>query len=516
MHSYRPAHARRSFATLLALVLILPLTLTLSGCARAYTQSDVEDYVRNELGIEEFTIASEPVQKDPDHANYKYWEVTTDWYGLDRPITFDVIEYSAIDVTLAHKHSLHGDASDAIREAIVRMYHSDGKLTVFQVEDDDGELVNEWRYPVSCRADFEGSWSEIKKIQAFLKKYPRIGDVYFRIHYYVESADEAERYSDTFYDTYPISVETTTTHDDFLSQLYEHDGTEPVDLYLKDSLRFGVRSRIDEFSDAEIARVVKNENLTPVREYDDGKVFDPTIVYQVTNSAFPQIAYGNLFELARIVGLQVEGTWAEFEVRGADGQDYVFAYKNPAGDGWPAVTSVVAEQILGIPIDTLEKTVDRTISAETLAYVGMTPQELASYIEAHSQGLRVSTTIVDGGVEIYAKESVFDFVARSYEEEARELSEQITGSSSFFYYDKYQKVLELRLESEENVTGDNADRVTRIVKLMFLRHRLLDPSTTPFVVSVQKRGDAGYGQDFVEVATFNVPEDKLDFSNIWR
>ena len=349
-----------------------------------------------------------------------------------------------------------------------------------------------------------------------MKQYPRIGDMYFRIYYYVESVNETERYSDTFYDTYPISIDSATTHDDFLNRLHEQNGNGPVGLYLKDSLLFGVRSRIDEFSDVEIARGVELAGLTPVREYDSGEVFDSSIVYQGASKAFPKIAYGNLFELARMAGLRVEGTWAEFEVRGADGQDYAFAYKNPAGDGWPAVTSVVTEQILGIPIDTLEKTVDRTVSAETLAYVGMTPQELANHIEANSGGLRVSTTIVVGNLKIRAKENVLDSAARSYEEEAEGLSVQITDSSSFFYYDKYQKILELRLESEENVTGDNADRVERIVKLMFLRQRLLDPSTTPFVVSVQKRAGEGYGQDFVEVARFSLPKDELDFSKVWH
>ncbi|MBR6459980.1 MAG: hypothetical protein IKS49_07525 [Actinomycetaceae bacterium] len=98
MHPHRFTRTQHSFATLLVLVLILPLTLTLSACEKGYTQSDVEEYVRSEMGIEEFTVAAEPAEKKRAGASYKSWTVTTDWYGLDEPITFDVEEYEYGDL----------------------------------------------------------------------------------------------------------------------------------------------------------------------------------------------------------------------------------------------------------------------------------------------------------------------------------------------------------------------------------------------------------------------------------
>lgn len=73
--------------------------------------------------------------------------------------------------------------------------------------------------------------------------------------------------------------------------------------------------------------------------------------------------------------------------------------------------------------------------------------------------------------------------------------------------------MRLELTSKSDVTGENAERVKRIVQLMYLRRQLYDPSEKSFVVSVAK---SKQDEKSTELTMINVPKDDLDFSNIWR
>lgn len=510
---------KKTTSTLLVLVLVVPLMFTLSGCAENYTQSDVERYVREDLGIKEFTVADEPVvKKNVRGSDSNYWTVTTDWYGLDQPLTFEVEDFCMTD-DIPHC-GLKGDPSDAIDEAIARMYHPSGKLKVHQIDNDDGTRFGGWYYPVSSRADFEASWSEIQKFQKFLQDYPRISDHPFTIFYEVKSADEVEQRTDAFLSPYTIEVKADFTHQDFLNKLYVpeaeySDDLGAVEKYLEDSLEYGLRNHIKDFSDEEIARIANMSSLMiPLRDAD-GKLLDPTVVYYKES-----IPYGHLFQLAKTAGLKVEGSWVQFEVQGADGQTRTFSYEYKKGDyRVPSVTREEAEQILGFPLDDSQDSDDVTVSAETLAYVEVTPEELIDQVEAHADGRKVSTEIIDGAVRIHAEKGVLGSVEDAYDEEVRNLEEQVRQASGSHFYvnvshnniDKFD--VRLELESKKDVTGENAERVKRIVQLMYLNRQLDSPSEKSFVVSVAKsKRDA----KSTELAVINVPKDKLDFSNIWR
>ncbi|MBR6459981.1 MAG: hypothetical protein IKS49_07530 [Actinomycetaceae bacterium] len=392
-----------------------------------------------------------------------------------------------------------------------------------QVGDDGAEHFDGWRYPVFSRDDFEGAWPEIQEFQAFLQKYPRLSDMSFPIVYYAENANEIEQQADAFLFDYTIGIKLSSTHKDFLDQLYKSQANEKedfgiVDEYLKDCLKLGLRSRIDEFSDEEIARIVKaSVYMEPVRDYYTEKVLNPAVVFDV-GAYPPRLAYGHLFELAQAAGLHVEGTWAQFVVNGADGQEHAFAYKYieyNKGDGF--VKQEVAEKVLGFKIDTYQEWVDRTITADMLAYVGMSPQELVNHLEANAEGRKVTTKIVDGDVQIHAKRGALLSASDAYLDEANKLEEQVrkTSGTDFHFrlrdYMSEENDVEMVLYSEKDVTGENTARVEKIVKLLYLREQFFDPGE-PFHVSMQKSN----GSDVTEIATFEMSDDDIDISKVWR
>ncbi|MBR6458805.1 MAG: hypothetical protein IKS49_01425, partial [Actinomycetaceae bacterium] len=485
---------KKTMTALLALALVVPLMFTLSGCMGSYSKSDVKRYVCHELGIKKFDVADEPaVKKNVRGRDGKYWTVTTDWYGLDQPLTFEVEAFCMADVI--PRCGLQGSPEDAIDEAIARMYHPSGKLNAHYAENDDGTFSGAWYYPVSSRADFENSWSEIKKFQKFLQDYPHLSDHPFEIAYELESTDPLMQHVDSKLYPYRIEVTSGSTHQDFLNTLYSPQlspsNLGAVDEYLKDAIELGIRSRIEEFSTEETAKIAKETsfNLVPVCDAV-GKVIDPTVFYYKD-----VIVYGHLFQLARTAGLKVDGTWAEFVIHGADGKEYAFTYAHDEGDKYHprSVTRVEAEQILGFPLDDSQDSNDLTLSAKTLAYVDVTPQEFIEQVEAHADGRKVSTEILDGGaVHVHAEKGVLGSVAQAYEEEVGNLEEQVrqASGSHFCVYVSHTELdkfdVRLDLTSKRDVEGENAERVKRIVQLLYLHRQLYDPGETPFVVSVAK------------------------------
>ena len=283
---------------ILAILILMPLLL-LAGCTEKYGSKDVEQYVRDELGLSGFTV-SDTCRDITDEEGYTdhLWEVTesdgTVFYVMDD-------YYYAMEWV---ENSLRNNWN----ETHVRKYLADADLTGFEI-DDPGE-----EHPMAG-VELTGTYSKRGELHDYAERLNMLADgsdldltILFDIKYDhpYRSIGDYEKTEGDFKGT--VSK----------SKHVDCDYTEGTLINLLLDMRY--EDRLQEFTDDEIRNYVKScDHALGIRQSDGTWEMPDDLVGSLYSYG---ISFPTIYEVLSRCGYPVTGTKDKFTFTGRDGGTY--------------------------------------------------------------------------------------------------------------------------------------------------------------------------------------------------
>ena len=466
-----PLHHLNKNSIVRTLVLLLSAALLmglLSGCVKDYTKRDVIKYLREELELRDFRIVSGPKkQENTEGYTDEWWTVTTNDYGFDEPLVFHVINHTSY--SLWSYNYLMDDMEAQIFKRLSEEYQQSDDLRMVQKED-YFLSTGAFETKLDHREDFEDILPEVERFQEYVRNYPKLLEMSFRINYIVgEGSDDSgegsndedsngsvapndadyddsgdywdDSYTEKQYNSpddyladeyYSVSFTSETSLAELHNKLYALGdysyNNGPVYNYLADCLFYGNKDRIADFSDDEVSNLISwNNDLIEIRDQNE-MILIPNLVY-CSDSNY--ISMGHFYDLLKSRNIPVSGDWTHYSFTGKDGISYEFGYDLPyiQDSYWYVERCSVpvedASKMLGLELDNGLPTYEVVLPLNMIEDLEMDPYMLKSEMEQAAEGQIRGIKVESDGIHIKGKSYEFNQIEEANNARISDLKEKL-------------------------------------------------------------------------------------------
>ncbi len=546
----------RSFFQIVTILLVAVLLASLlTGCRKEFNVRDIRRFLHEDLELSNYRIIDGPTDRtNPEDYRDEWWTVTTTDYGFDEPLTFHVINHMSSSI-LWPTNSLISDLDEQIFRQLSLEYNDSEKMKMTQEEDYFLE-PGEFYCSVEGKADFEAIFPEIERFQEFLKQYPALDEMNFRVSYHVgnsisdpsgsissvisDSIDvlkqdlSAEEAADALfeYDYYYLEFNSQTSQVDLYNALYgigEHSYQNGcVYAYLADCINYGLKDRIAEFTDEEISKVTSyNSDVMQVRDMEEN-IPVPTAYYARSDRNY--IPIGHVYDLLVAQNIAVSGDFSHFSFTGKDGQFCEIGYDQPyTSENMPtymnyAIPVDVVSDMTGLNLDNGYPTYDVLVPAEIFDELGVDKEMLSFEIQASSSIELRDFSLDEQGFHFKGKANQFNSIERRNEDRISAISQNLKMEDPDFYYSinhmsKTYEGIRFRMARRGglDVTAHQAE-IKEMIALSIMNQLLDNPedptwsSTVEFIYKVNDKTEES--TEFVLPDDYDVLESFLEYGPV--
>lgn len=290
------------------IMLVAACSMMLSGCSKKHSKADISNYVKEELGLDNFTVKSSPKQLK-DEEGYTDYLWTVELNG-DADISFYVIDNYGM-TTIGVLNDLTDNYDAVMLEYLFDEYD----------EFDDIEL-SEYEFEGMPIFRLTGEFEDREELRS-------VFDELIDFSEYVEKSD------------YDIELSVYLEHQNILRNQSEHE-VRDGDVYINDEeiteadyedalktymyacLNYRFEEQLADFTDEEIAQMLKDYEkcISILREDETYEFYDDLCASKYGYG----ISYGTLYEILVKEGYEVEGDCWEYSFVGVDGDIYEISY----------------------------------------------------------------------------------------------------------------------------------------------------------------------------------------------
>lgn len=551
---------KKSILKVLVLLLSVALLMgLLSGCVKDYTKRDVIKYLREELELRDFRIVSGPKkQENTEGYTDEWWTVTTNDYGFDEPLVFHVINHTSY--SLWSYNYLMDDMEAQIFKRLSEEYQQSDDLRMVQKED-YFLSTGAFETKLDHREDFEDILPEVERFQEYVRNYPKLLEMSFRINYIVgegsEDSGEGSDYAvsngsvtsnDADYDDsgdywddsyaekqynspddyladeyYSVSFTSETSLAELHNKLYALGdysyNNGPVYNYLADCLFYGNKDRIADFSDDEVSNLISwNNDLIEIRDQNE-MILIPNLVY-CSDSKY--ISMGHFYDLLKSRNIPVSGDWTHYSFTGKDGISYEFGYDLPyvQDSYWYVERCSVpvedASKMLGIELDNGLPNYEVVLPLKPIEDLGMDPYALKSEMEEAADEPFWGITVEADGIHIKGKAYDFTPFERANDDRITDLRDELRYMDPEFqlYTDNLSKTYEgvtFSFSTRSVNIRDKKELFNEIICRTIINQLLDNPDTPDWNLEVAFKYQVN--DKSTEERTFNLPEQMAEYQN---
>lgn len=324
------------------LIAVLGLTIGISGCGplKKSKKKDIEFFIRNDMGIEQFDIIGSPVKVDFGSNDDWMWTAETNAYSLREPVIFHV--YNILEYTGEHSVRVTYSDLDYVLDGIMfssytgwtdDLYFEDIEIPSFA----KGHSIMRITRNIRERKDLNSFARELTDIISYMNsEYPEVMDkkILGREHIvnYACSFVQARHFDMWLPSTDTEYIHCDKAEEDIRNMLdssgYYRNGNHfdsPVSLYLRNCLEHGLLDRINEFS------VEEREKIISLNSYSLEEIYIEDFSGNIRPTGYAcrynRVPYGTLYMLLGELGIEAAGTWDKFSFTGTDGEVHAFDYE---------------------------------------------------------------------------------------------------------------------------------------------------------------------------------------------
>ena len=300
-------------------LLLVGVLLTLTACVTEYERSDIEKMLQDTYGLQEFTVAKEPVEWEDDkgYTDY-YWKVTLqDGSGL----TFGVLDdhYWGMESTT---NSLRTDYEDVMLLQFAKEYTGFQNIQI-QSQIQEG-MQDTW---------LRGRYANRDQLQALFDELFAFQDYVTQRGYQVEHSFPFVLEMDS-----PLrsimegegELSYTVTDGDYrgtLTGLEEKERGEATTQFIRACADYRFEVPLADFSSQEIGDALEGSSYR-LGIYPSGEEEGEPVLYEdlsASNYAYG-VSFGSLYEVLCREGFSVEGDSGHYRFTGVGGDVYEVSY----------------------------------------------------------------------------------------------------------------------------------------------------------------------------------------------
>jgi hypothetical protein len=364
---------KKVFLSMLFLTAGIIIAVTGCGPLKKSAKKDIEFFIRNDMGLEQFDIIGSPVKVDFGSNDDWMWTAETDAYSMPEPVIFHV--YNILEYTGEHSVRVTYSDLDYVLDGIMFSAYTGWTDDLYYEDVENGPFTKGHRVMrvvrnIRERKDFYSFAQELTDLISYMRsEYPSVMDkkTLGRGHIIEYAcAFVRARYSDMWLPTSDHDFIHCSEADDELKALLSTSGKSDDEIrdafstngiaasYLKICLENGLVDRLEEFTIEERQAVISSDSYKLEELCIEDSSGD--IRHTGYTCVFNRIPYGALYMLLEEFGIEIDGTWEKFQFTGTDGEVHTFDYEEFTDKVLdPEVKIEDLEKMAGIKIYRTEK-----------------------------------------------------------------------------------------------------------------------------------------------------------------
>ncbi len=295
------------------LFICLCCTLLLSSCSETYEKEDISEYVRNVLGITNFTVSSKPeIYEDEEGYKDEVWTIQ----DLNNKIVFHVIDDHRWSGQRA-VNSLINDYDFAVFNHIQADLTQVEHLELVSQQDDSGSFVGNIIGSFSNSEELEACYNELIELKDSFTTlgYDGLG-IWFELEYNHPMRNPIPDYIDTSGD-----ISGRTDHDFTYEEMQYKMIQTDLD-YRYESINSLSKEEIDEALTGYFGKI----GIYTGTKLEQDDYEDSLILYYDDIIANNGISFSSLYEIVSREGFDVQGDQWHYTFVGVDGVVYEISY----------------------------------------------------------------------------------------------------------------------------------------------------------------------------------------------